>query len=131
MSAAFGLKDRAITAQINDSAAFDQPKQSQMIDTGKWPLAVAAEQVERPPAQRLDAGGSAAIEKSTAIIDELNPPLCRHVAGWPRWIKSSERFGPSAWYGPIIFDNCGPFVLALGPCVKRRGIFFSIRLSDC
>jgi hypothetical protein len=55
--------------------------------------AVAAEQIERPPAYRRSAIGPSIVEKPPAIIDELDPSLRPHVArrfchtptgrGWP------------------------------------------------
>jgi hypothetical protein len=49
-NATFGLKDCPITVQINDETAFEQPKQPEVIDTGKWPLAITSEQIEGTPA---------------------------------------------------------------------------------
>jgi Enoyl-(Acyl carrier protein) reductase len=48
-NAAFGLEDRPITMQLDDGAALNQPKQSQVIDAAERSLPIASEKIKRPP----------------------------------------------------------------------------------
>jgi hypothetical protein len=55
------------------------PKQAGVIVAGKGPLAVAAEQIERSPAERRGALRPPVIEEPAVIVDELRPPLPSHI----------------------------------------------------
>jgi hypothetical protein len=51
MAAAGGFDYGAITVKFGDAAAIQQPKQSKVIDAGKWALPITAEQVDLSPAK--------------------------------------------------------------------------------
>jgi hypothetical protein len=123
-NATFGFKDSPIAMQLDHGAALDQPKQSQVIDAGERPLPIAAEQIERPPAERDRVCGPSTVEETAAVVDEAQPTLRRHVARRFVRIEPRQRFGPSARRTTVMFDDGGTFLLGVRPRVTRLGLWF-------
>jgi len=69
-SAAFGYNDCPIAVQFRDRTAVEQPQQSEVINAGKRPIPIAAEQIERPPTECRCACGPSAVEE-TAVERSL------------------------------------------------------------
>jgi hypothetical protein len=62
-----------MTVQLDHAAAFYQPKEPLLVDAGKRPFPVAAEQVKRSPAKFCRACGPSAIEEVAAVVNEAQP----------------------------------------------------------
>jgi len=111
-----------MAVKCNQTVAIEQPQQPGMIDPGGGPLAVAAEQVERPPAERRCDGAERAIEEAANIIDEGQPALRRHVARRTVGMQPGATLGPGAQDVAVILDDRGTFFLGLAP-TRRRDLF--------
>ena len=80
-----------------------------MIDTGERPLPVAAEQIERPPAESSRACGPSAVEETTAVVNEAQPTPRGHIARWFVRIKPRQSLSPSPRCTAVKLGNGGPF----------------------
>jgi hypothetical protein len=115
LSAPCRLNKRPIPVQFNDGAAFDQPKQAQVINAGKRPLAVAAEQVERSPTQGLRTGSQAVIEETAAVVYKAPPARQRDIARGVACIELRQAISPRSRRTAVILDDsCTLFLSA--PC---------------
>ena len=96
-----------------------------MIDAGKWPLSVATEQIERPPAKLCRACGPSAIEKTAAVINEAQPTPGRHITRWPIRIEPGKALGPCAERPTIILNYASAFFVGVRPGTSCRFIFLN------
>ena len=89
-----------------------------MIDAGDRPVAVAAKQIERSPAER---GGVACstVEERRHVIDEALPPPKRHVAGRTVRMQAGEAFDPSAENATVVLDDRSALFLGHAPLEFR------------
>jgi hypothetical protein len=71
--AAASFDHGGIGRKRNQSVPVDWPEQPGLLDLSEWPLAIAAEQIERSPAERRVLLREPAIEKSADVIDEAEP----------------------------------------------------------
>jgi hypothetical protein len=116
--------------KLDKLVAIEQPQKTGMIDPGKGVLPIASEQVERSPTKRSHLFGPAAIEESTAIIDECLPAPQRHVARWAIGMEPGVALGPRARDAAVMLDDRRAFRLCLAPndgCGSDRcGRFFDL-----
>ncbi len=94
-----------------------------MIDTSERPLTVAAEKVERPPAECCCAHGPSAVLEATAVVNEAQPTPRGHIARWFVRIKPRQSLSPSARRAAVILRNGGRFFLDVSPGVLRTDGF--------
>jgi hypothetical protein len=90
-----------------------------MIDASPGSLAVASEQVERPPAKRLRTMRPAVIKKPAAVINEAHPPAQWHITWWPGGVEPRQRLRPNARRTTVIFNDSRSLILALGIRIVR------------
>jgi hypothetical protein len=76
-----------------------------MVDAGERSLAVATEQIKRSPTEHCGALGPTAVEKPTAVVNELHPAPRGNVAGRLRRIEPGERIRPSTGCASLKFNN--------------------------
>jgi hypothetical protein len=81
-------------------------------------VSVAAEQVERPPAECCGLGRPAAIQERSAIVHELEPPLPRHIVRRPSAVEAGESFSPCPRRAAIVFNNGRSFLMGVGPAIR-------------
>ena len=90
-----------------------------MIDTSEGPFPIAAEKVERPPAECGCACGPPAVEEPTAVVNEAQPTPRGHIARWFVRIKPRKSVSPGTRRAAVILRNGGPFFLGVGPGLGR------------
>ena len=72
-----GLYDCRLSRQCDQSFSIQQPDQAGLVEAGKRPAVVAAEQIERGPTQGRSSFGKRAREEACRVGDKGLP------AAWP------------------------------------------------
>src|SRR5581483_2140957 len=105
--------------QGDEPVAIKEPDETGPVDTGERPVAVATEQIVRPPAECRGDGAERAVEEPPDIIDKALPTARRHVARRVVGVEPREPFGPLTGDRAVMLDDCGP--LRLRPAPTRGG----------
>jgi hypothetical protein len=90
------------------------------VDAGKRSVAVAAEKVERSPAERDGDSAERPVEEENDVVDEALPAVPWYAFGRPGGIEPGETFRPGARDAALVFDDRAAFFFGLHERRERR-----------